>query len=1057
MCSLLKEVDVETDSVSANSEVKNLTLSPEKPFEGDTLTILCQFNGTVIWSHDSNIISNGSRHTITSSYQNGTVWSTLNITDVNIADAGTYTCKMADHARILQSIPVEIRSINITQTGDVDIVCNGTDVSLTCCSGDSSAFNVTWTVTGSLNITGTETYNSTCHINTFTVREVQCPADKSGYVTLYKCEFKRGYGAYSSKDIKVTYLRIANVVISPSEPVSVGQKFILTCQSDVSNYDNITWKIGNANDYLEERFYRTTFENSMAVSRLTVTSSTIGWNGTYFCTFHQKHLKSTGNVTMEVAPLPPNNAIQVNPVQTVQQCSMEQTLSCCFMIQNPTEEYTVLFVFDTFNKTGEKTENILEKQTCYKTNHTVQCSDKVTEISSFYCTVYNKLKDSTRSNNMTITFWNNNATVEYCPTQDNLPLTPTGESVVIPCQTLKPLEVGNITFSCTKNVWYTMKEDCVSANIENQLLQIQSFQNDPHPGKRLTHFLQDVSGNAKNETGIINNSSKNIEKLVEILTIAANINTTVQPDMMQNVITTVDIIVSQPKTWKNVTNNGASSLLKSVDKFGKNFQQDDEFYGTENNTNNVQFKAKKVNITSNYNENFNLSSLTSKVVIENGSLANSSTIISIAYATMKDILPNGTNGANSTNKVSNGLIISTIVNGDINNARFNISLTFSKNNSTFISPQCVFWNFSLDKWDDTGCTNTSEKDLIICTCNHLTSFSMLMAPPPGDEFLKYITYAGVGISLGSLFIALIIEAIVWKSVTKNRTSYMRHVCLVNIALTLLLADIWLMIGAAFEDHPQSPECVTTVFFSFSFYLSLFFWMLTLGLNLFYRMIYILHDMSKRTMLFLAFALGYGCPLTIAAITVAITAPNKKFTNDKFCWLRYDDSKSILAFVVPALTIVLINFIILLVVICKLLRPSIGERPGKDEKRILIQISKSIAVLTPLLGLTWGVGIALAAAPENLPLHGIFAVLNSLQGLFILIFAVLFDEKVRNALGTKFSWSQWSTQRSKTTSASSSGSGFPKRRKLFGKRGGFNLSTGQMPSNQISTDSYSPLA
>ncbi len=178
------------------------------------------------------------------------------------------------------------------------------------------------------------------------------------------------------------------------------------------------------------------------------------------------------------------------------------------------------------------------------------------------------------------------------------------------------------------------------------------------------------------------------------------------------------------------------------------------------------------------------------------------------------------------------------------------------------NPQCVFWNFSLDKWDSTGCevkwNNTGK---ITCECNHTTSFSILMSPFSIEHMaLAYITYIGVAISLASLIICLIIEAIIWKSVRRNDTSYMRHISIVNIAVSLLIANICFIIGAAIADKEQPTSvgrCSPAVFFMHFFYLALFFWMLMSALLLFYRTVMVLSQMLRAKMMTIAFTVGYG--------------------------------------------------------------------------------------------------------------------------------------------------------------------------------------------------------
>ncbi|KAM4041875.1 adhesion G-protein coupled receptor F1 [Anomaloglossus baeobatrachus] len=492
----------------------------------------------------------------------------------------------------------------------------------------------------------------------------------------------------------------------------------------------------------------------------------------------------------------------------------------------------------------------------------------------------------------------------------------------------------------------------------------------------------------------------------------------------------------------------------------KHLQFNDTFTINGSNTTNIQLFGKVVNEGSGYNGKFLMANLSSSVLIEKVPLGNATTVVTVAYSTMRNILPQGPKS--NVNTLVMSTVISNLSSNSIDPKSFNITMIFSKDNTSLKKADCVWLN--IESWSNTGCSvlNSDDENMVKCTCNHLTSFSALMGDEP-DEAMAIITYIGVGISIASLVTTLIIEVVVWRSVIKNKTSYMRHICLVNIAMSLLIADIWFMIGAGLENDPKSSACKTAAFFAFYFYLSLFFWMLVLGLILFYRLIYLLHDMSRRIMVIIAFTLGYGCPLLIAVITVASTAPSNRFTSDKFCWLSHT-SGAFLAFVIPVLTIVFINFLILIVVIVKLLRPAIGERPGQEERQHFIVIAKSIAVLTPLLGTTWALGIAFvydysSNKYRNNVLSGIFSALNSFQGLFILISTVFLDRNVRKAVRSSISTSYWSTLRTKVQTSSLNSTAFskPHRNNIFVKKRGFDLYSAHSSSNDASTNSFSVLS
>uniref|UniRef100_A0A8C2C485 Uncharacterized protein n=1 Tax=Cyprinus carpio TaxID=7962 RepID=A0A8C2C485_CYPCA len=362
----------------------------------------------------------------------------------------------------------------------------------------------------------------------------------------------------------------------------------------------------------------------------------------------------------------------------------------------------------------------------------------------------------------------------------------------------------------------------------------------------------------------------------------------------------------------------------------------------------------------------------------------------VAFSSLGNVMSarNRTDDLNTTENVINGLIVVVNTSISIKNIQLNFeklrdSVTLNNNSVNLWNPQCVFWEFNLFNrtggWDSTGCEVIQVNGNVTCHCNHTTSFSILMSPfAPEDLALSVITYVGVAISIGSLVVCLIIEIIIWKEVSRNSTSHVRHVSLVNIALSLLIADICFIIGAAIvkpgTDYINS--CSTTVFFAHFFYLSLFFWMLVSAVLLLYRTTMVFSQISKSVMMALAFVVGYGAPLLISVITVASTAGNKHYvTKNEACWLNWDQSKALLAFVLPALVIVAVNIITVIIVVVKMIRRGVGES-NRDEKNTLVVILRCVAILTPIFGITWGLGLGIMIEPKALAIHYLFAIFNS---------------------------------------------------------------------------------
>nr|XP_029137971.1 adhesion G-protein coupled receptor F1-like [Labrus bergylta] len=448
----------------------------------------------------------------------------------------------------------------------------------------------------------------------------------------------------------------------------------------------------------------------------------------------------------------------------------------------------------------------------------------------------------------------------------------------------------------------------------------------------------------------------------------------------------------------------------------------------------------KTTFTDSFNASFN-SSVTI-VISEPGEGEKNITVMT--FASMDNVLP-ARDEANSSRFDINGRVVlvqTSIGNSPINN----ISFTFNLNNTSLVDPQCVFWNFSLfdDRggWDNEGCMPVEIKNgSVTCNCNHLTSFSILMSPFVNCEVCSLITFIGVGISMASLVICLIIEAVIWRKIRRNTTSYLRHVSIVNIAVSLLIADIWFIIGASISEAPgdNRDACSAATFFIHFFYLAMFFWMLASALLLLYRTVSVFDGgLSKRSMLAIGFSVGYGGPIIIAVITIAATAPSERYTQGIFCWLNFTESLAIIAFVLPALTIVLFHLIILIVVLFKMLRRrAVTDSAQAGQRNVLLVIARTLAVLTPLFGLTWGLGIGTLADPENQGIHIAFSFFNSLQGFFILVFGLLLDKKVRSEITIK---SQISGSGTRSTSAGNSSSAFGFLRLWRRGRDGYNISS-----------------
>lgn len=532
-------------------------------------------------------------------------------------------------------------------------------------------------------------------------------------------------------------------------------------------------------------------------------------------------------------------------------------------------------------------------------------------------------------------------------------------------------------------------------------------------------------------------------------------------DSKMNFLKTVDVLVSDKAaaSWQSLTKENTSiSLLSAIENVTDRLS-DVDFTFTE-----TFIELNRTVIKNSYRGKSNLPNSTTEILIPQVLKTTSLTVL--VFAKLGKVLPS----RNSGNLVShiNGNVVIVKVNETLNN----ISFTFDITDQSLVNPQCVFWNFNLNAWDSTGCEakpSGNETGKITCECNHTTTFSILMFNPNDHIALDYITYIGVSISMASLILCLIIESIMWKSIndTSNYTSYMRHVSIVNIVVSLLIANICFIIGAAIAE-PEQPtsvgRCSPVVFFMHFFYLALFFWMLISALLLFYRTVMVSHghgqswsQMLKAKMMVIAFIVGYGAPLLIAVITVASTAGQENYISKRnSCWLNWYESKALLAFVIPALTILAINLVVLIVVLYKMLGRGVASIQ-RDEKHALVVIAICVAILTPFFGLTWGFGIGTMVS-QDFGMHVVFALLNSLQGFFILVFGTLLDNKILEAVAgglslrnhTNFNHSNRTRITSEIPSSSSGDSMALRRRNVNDSRGSRSSIASSSSSNSESS-------
>uniref|UniRef100_H3C5V0 Uncharacterized protein n=1 Tax=Tetraodon nigroviridis TaxID=99883 RepID=H3C5V0_TETNG len=777
--------------------------------------------------------------------------------------------------------------------------------------------------------------------------------------------------------------------------IYTGKNMTLTCGSSKIDLGEISASEWTFNGQKIENGKRFEIITSGAISTLAVNNVILADIGLYKCTLKAQGIDfiQEGNVTGDIIKEAPVVRLH-SQINVKCREGLIQELDCC--VQFP---YKVNWVQDKTILPSNVSNH--QKSYCIKHTYQLKSCSALPQTKNFTCVV-DELADYESTTSLTI------FSEDIICKDDRFGTGRTGDQSTIWCD--EGLE-GSITAVCEgSGNWKTGEDTCIVTAIKELLIFSEQLTEVGVP-----EFAGALNAVVQSNKSEISNSSLTISVVVNIVN-KISVLSAVNQAVMKDVLETVDAIISEDSrdSWialnLNKTDNSSSELLGSLEGLS------DKLVG-EFEIETGQVILNKTSFSDPFVANVN-SSVT--INISNTSSENASVITTMLLTGLINVMPTRNQSINNeTDNTINAAVVLVKIDTKIGN----VILTFNKLNNTLkLNPQCVFWNFTafnnLGAWDDFGCTFVSDiNDIVTCNCTHLTSFSILMSTRlpvvrPGVKVaLDLITYVGVGISLASLVICLILEGYVWKAVTRNSTAFMRHVSIVNTALSLLIADICFIIAASFAKNPgENPgedynvpvgPCSAATFFMHLFYLALFFWMLVSGLLLFYRTVMIFSHMSKSAMLAIGFCLGYGCPLVIAVVTVAVTAPSGGYVQgNEACWLNWTKSKALLALVIPALTIVLVNILILIVIITKILSRDVGESVQTDEKHALVVIARCVIILTPLFGLTWSLGVGTMVSSTNEGIHIAFAFFNSLQGFFILVFGTLLDSKVRSVLSKK---------------------------------------------------------
>ncbi|CAI5679646.1 unnamed protein product [Oreochromis niloticus] len=344
------------------------------------------------------------------------------------------------------------------------------------------------------------------------------------------------------------------------------------------------------------------------------------------------------------------------------------------------------------------------------------------------------------------------------------------------------------------------------------------------------------------------------------------------------------------------------------------------------------------------------------------------------------------NGAEPSYQVFSKVVSVVVSNPSTQTLSRSVNITFRHLEDIEVSPNvsyiCAYWT-ETGAWSTDGCSKRdSNASHTICTCNHLSSFAVLMALHPIKHTygLELVTKIGLTISLLCLTLCILTFKFC-RSIQGTRTTIHLHLC-----ICLFIADLIFLAGISKTEPVGGCRFVAAMLHFF--FLAVFTWMLLEGVQL-YRMVVLVFNATMRPLYL--YAVGYGTPLFIVSIS-ACARPNGYGTKEH-CWLSTDDG-FVWSFFGPVCLVIFVNVFFFIITVWKLAQKFASLNPDLSNLHKIKAFTVTAVAQMCILGLMWVSGVFLFQEDPPVAVPYIFTIFNSLQGALVFIMHCLLSKQVR---------------------------------------------------------------
>ncbi|KAJ8346197.1 hypothetical protein SKAU_G00303900 [Synaphobranchus kaupii] len=352
----------------------------------------------------------------------------------------------------------------------------------------------------------------------------------------------------------------------------------------------------------------------------------------------------------------------------------------------------------------------------------------------------------------------------------------------------------------------------------------------------------------------------------------------------------------------------------------------------------------------------------------------------------------------------NDRVVSIELGKTISGLTNNVTIIFFHQNASRENATCVFWDTVKSSsgsklvWNSAGCSSEQEDGRIICSCDHLSFFAVLLSPvyeKPASAsgiatqvspllsaytvwVLTLLTRIGCGVSVCSLALVLTFHAVFRRNNSEHSLSIHIHLCVALFGLNLSF-----LINDSLASLNVHAACIFIAVATHYTLLCTLIWFAIEGFHLYLLVVRVFNVFIERYLLKLALA-GWGLP-AVAVISILSSGKYGRYNiykleggTETMCYLPHS-VLTILTFSLFVL-VILVNVVVYTVVTVQVVR-AWHFRTSQQEKRVSKRDIFSLLGVSWLLGMTWGVAL-FQFGPLKEAAAYMFCIFNTFHGVLL---------------------------------------------------------------------------